>query len=806
MSRRVAAGGSARLGPTGEGPGDLAAFVPGEAGSESTLPRGGDERLSGGRRHGNAGGERSGPAPEPSAERSPAPLPDDEPPEIRAWLAWVEARVAGAVQALGQRSDANPLRALYLSAEDVEQILEGVTGVWMALVEAEPAPSPPGRVHELRRRARLDDTSTLLLMVAAAPELDPRFERLYGFLQDDLTRRRASVALAMALAGLRPTSPAGRACLAPAGRLCSEGLLLVADEDRPFPSRSLVVPARVVSWLLGLEVTDPLVGPLAPLESEELGAEGLLPPSQLTRLAGLVTRDPGWGWPTTAREDARGDARETARGEAGLPFSEAAGAGGEPWPGDDPRRPVRAPLLYLRAGPGADALAVARAVATEAGCPLLGLEVSRLSGAEEDVAHEGTLRDRLRRECVLTGGLLVAGPLEEIAEAHAGALAALCDLGHPVVLWGRAAFDTGLSDPPVVSVDLPPLARAARRARWAARLGRLDQGELDRLADVHLSLTQLDRAAELARLAAALEGTEVGLRHLRHGVASQNGGGLGRLARRVEPAVGPADLVLPPTTRRELGELAARARLRDQVLGEWALRPGGGRGRGVVALFAGEPGTGKTMAAEALAGDLGLELYVVDLSSVVDKYVGETERNLERIFTEADGVQAVLLFDEADALFGRRSEVREAQDRFANIEVSYLLQRLERFDGLAVLSTNLRANLDEAFTRRLDAVVEFPLPGPRERRQLWSRVLSPPVPVGGDLDLDWVAARFALSGGGIRGAAITAGYLAADAGRPVGMAEVVRGIYREYRKLGRLTLEQEFGEWLARLREADGED
>ena len=154
------------------------------------------------------------------------------------------------------------------------------------------------------------------------------------------------------------------------------------------------------------------------------------------------------------------------------------------------------------------------------------------------------------------------------------------------------------------------------------------------------------------------------------------------------------------------------------------MRKGGGRGRGVTALFAGDSGTGKTMSAEVIAADLGLDLYTVNLATVVDKYVGETEKNLERIFAEAGGVNAVLFFDEADAIFGKRSEVRDAHDRYANIESAYLLQRLETFDGLAVLATNLRANIDEAFTRRLDAIIDFPAPTPDLRRALWRQCLG----------------------------------------------------------------------------------
>jgi SpoVK/Ycf46/Vps4 family AAA+-type ATPase len=185
---------------------------------------------------------------------------------------------------------------------------------------------------------------------------------------------------------------------------------------------------------------------------------------------------------------------------------------------------------------------------------------------------------------------------------------------------------------------------------------------------------------------------------------------------------------------------------------------------------------------------------------VVDKYVGETEKNLERIFTEAAGVNGVLLFDEADAIFGRRSEVRDAHDRYANLESAYLLQRMEAFDGLAILATNLRANLDDAFTRRLDMVVDFPMPDEPARRALWQRCLGRGVPRSSDVDVDFLAGSFELAGGHIRSAAVTAAYLAAAAGEPVSMVHLVGSVAREYRKLGRLCLEREFGPYLEQVR------
>jgi SpoVK/Ycf46/Vps4 family AAA+-type ATPase len=266
----------------------------------------------------------------------------------------------------------------------------------------------------------------------------------------------------------------------------------------------------------------------------------------------------------------------------------------------------------------------------------------------------------------------------------------------------------------------------------------------------------------------------------------QNAAGLERLARRIEPVVSWPDLILPDKAVGKLHELAIRARHRERVLSDWGMRRGGGRGIGVTALFAGDSGTGKTMAAEVIAADLGLDLYAVNLATVVDKYIGETEKNLERIFTEASNVSAVLLFDEADAIFGKRSEVRDAHDRYANIESAYLLQRMETFDGVAILTTNLRANIDDAFTRRLDIVVDFPMPDDAARLALWQRCLAPPAPTLGDLDLESYARSFPLSGGNIRSAAITAAYLAAGSDSPIDDSHVLAAIQQEYRKMGRL--------------------
>ena len=253
--------------------------------------------------------------------------------------------------------------------------------------------------------------------------------------------------------------------------------------------------------------------------------------------------------------------------------------------------------------------------------------------------------------------------------------------------------------------------------------------------------------------------------------------------------------MVPDARRAELAEVVARYRHRAKVHGEWGYRLS--RSQGVVALFHGPSGTGKTLAAEIIAHDLGLDLFTIDLSAMVSKYIGETEKNLEEVFEAASAANVVLLFDEADSLFGKRSEVNEAKDRYANIEVSYLLQRIERYDGIAILTTNLLKNIDQAFLRRIDVLAEFALPEPDERLALWRLGFPATAPLGADVDLEALADRFKLAGGNIHSVCLTAAFLAAEGGGVITMTEVVEGLKREYAKLGRLRTAEEFGPWLS---------
>jgi AAA+ superfamily predicted ATPase len=355
---------------------------------------------------------------------------------------------------------------------------------------------------------------------------------------------------------------------------------------------------------------------------------------------------------------------------------------------------------------------------------------------------------------------------------------------------------TALGDVPVMVVEVPAPSYAERRALWHAHLPAAD-GAVDGVAArFRLSMRQIEHAARIAEAAARARAEErPSAADVERGAREASRTRLGELAARVDARATWDDLVLPEAQLALLRSISAYLRHRDLVLSEWGYERAAGGGQGIKALFAGESGTGKTMAAGVIAADLGLDLFRIDLATVVSKYIGETEQNLDRIFAAAEGSNALLFFDEADALFGKRSAVKDAHDRYANIEVAYLLQRMEGYPGGVVLATNLRRNMDDAFLRRLDVVVEFPFPDEADRRRIWRRIMPEQAPVAPDVDLDFLADRFKLAGGNIRNCALSAAFLAADDAGRVEMRHLVRAVALEYRKLGRLTIEADFADF-----------
>jgi vesicle-fusing ATPase len=443
------------------------------------------------------------------------------------------------------------------------------------------------------------------------------------------------------------------------------------------------------------------------------------------------------------------------------------------------------PLLVRLEGEDLEArYAVATRIAQRLGLrPLLVREAS-VPEAARDVVRAAVLVDR---EALVADRLVVVS-------------------GHKLTSLLTSRVVVALGDPAeqptlrrtVLARAVPLPTPGEQIALWEDRLHPLeDRGVRAAVADIahHYRLPARSVAA-IAGEWSATDGADAdALRRLTRERARTS---LGALAERVETRATWEDLVLPDGQRELLRDLERQVRHRSQVYDDWGFAQKSGRGLGITALFAGESGTGKTMAAEVIARDLGLDLYRIDLSAVVSKYIGETEKNLRRLFDAAETGGAVLLFDEADALFGKRSDVKDSHDRYANLEVAYLLQRMEAYHGLAILTTNLKSNIDTAFTRRLRFVVQFPLPDHRSRAEIWRHALPPQTPVEG-LDADVLAALH-VSGGAIRAIAVGAAFAAADAGTPVRREHVLRAAQVEYAKAGRTLTDAETAALSARTR------
>ena len=688
----------------------------------------------------------------------------------RLGLIEISVRAAVARRRASDPETDDRFRGLYISQTHVDRLLAGKTSpaspdpsaepqrqeIEAAADEAERAGADL-RLRRLARAFHLEDIDIELLLIAMAPDVDARFERLYGYLQDDVSRRRASIGLGIELSGYPSGSAYARSRLAPRAPLVDECLVLVEEGERPFLTRSLRVPDRVTAYLLGSDLPDPIVAALS------YACEAVMP-EQAAKLVRWLTESP--------------TALPAASESSPSPLWGGQGRGSR--------------LAYVRERPGASGAALAASAFEQIGRPTLALDLDRLR-PEDDLQLVAALT---AREAGLTGAGIVAGPIEVLVARGLPAVRAFSEMAATVVLVGSRSWDPAWARDVPFNCDAPIPDSDERAELWRRNLNGDTPPDLDlagTMAQFRLTADQVQRAARAARMQAHANESSLDEEQLKAGARSQNAAGLERLARRIQPAVRFSDLILPPETMAQLKELLTRARYREQVLDVWKMGGPSARRRGLSALFAGPSGTGKTMAAEVLAFELGLDLYTVDLATVVDKYVGETEKNLDRIFAEAERINGVILFDEADALFGKRSEVSDAHDRYANVEVAYLLQRMELFEGIAILATNLRSNLDEAFTRRLDSLVDFPEPEEEHRHQLWERSLGTAMPRDSDLDLAFLAQSFKLAGGGIRNIVVAAAYAAAERGEPLGMADLIRATQREYLKMGRLCVESEFG-------------
>jgi SpoVK/Ycf46/Vps4 family AAA+-type ATPase len=350
----------------------------------------------------------------------------------------------------------------------------------------------------------------------------------------------------------------------------------------------------------------------------------------------------------------------------------------------------------------------------------------------------------------------------------------------------------------LLEVDFPIPGHADRQECWREALRRrgtqIAEHELDGLAGrFRLTPDQIADAVEAAANAARRRrlAAEPTVEELYAAARNRSDASLAGVARKIEPSHSWDQLALPDETSELLHDMCRQIVERHQVLDEWGFGRRFTLGKGVSGLFTGPSGTGKTTAADIIANELGLDLFKIDLSGVVSKFIGETEKNLDRIFRAAENGNAILFFDEADAIFGKRSEVRDSHDRYANIEIAYLLQQMEQYEGVAILATNLRQNMDEAFCRRLQFIVEFPFPDEEQRARIWPLLFPDECERDKTIDFDLFAHQFRITGGSIKNIVLGAAFLAAGDRAPVGTPHLLRALRREYQKMGKVLTDAE---------------
>ncbi len=624
-----------------------------------------------------------------------------------------------------------------------------------------------------------------ILLLALLPEIDLNYERVFGYIQNSVIKTRPGIDLALHLLCPEPDRRLqARAAFMPGGALLKHRLIELLDDGQthpPLPGRAIKLDARIVEELLNWWQNN-----LASAPIDDYIARFVTLSWPQRQFATLVLP-----------ETFVAQLRDALKGRGhGL-------------------------VLALSGRYGSGRRAIAEALCSEAQLPLLTVDIDRLirSNLEPQESAQRILREAnlhtaalfyQQSDELLHNELFHAWQLALIAALDAYRECAFLAVEHPWLPRGLLRHST------YIPVELPTLAYSAREQIWQQRLSdiRHDDSALKALASTfRLNGGQIRDAVAMARSLAHWQmrngSGQVSASILYAACRAQSSGRLNSLANKVAPTYCWDDIVLPAESVAQLREICVQVRHRRTVLESWGFDRSMAMGKGINVLFAGSSGTGKTMAAEIIAADLGLELYRVNLSSLVSKYIGETEKNLERIFVAAREANAILFFDEADSIFGKRSEVKDAHDRYANIEVGYLLQQMEQYDGVVILATNLRKNIDDAFIRRLHLVIEFPFPDEDYRLHIWQKVFPPEAPLQPDIDLQFVARQFKLSGGNIRNIALLAAFLAAEDGQAIGMIHIVRALKREYQKLGKLIVAADFGAYMPLVRQsspdADGQ-
>lgn len=689
-------------------------------------------------------------------------------------------------------------RGLYISEQDIQGLLtkpigepwwsatkttvssQEVNASTQALQEKIEQRKSESRVYgirlyldELTRIFKLSQVEIDILLLAMAPEIDLRYELMYAYLQDDITRKYPSIDLILNLLG---QSTQGRLEVrrhfATDANLFKYHLLELVDDPARNHSgllgKVVKLPQRVVDFLLDVQSVDKQISPFTNLlETVSLADESILHPLTQQSIGKLALHLQHY--------------------------------------------PVSS-LIYLQGPVGSGKQQAAAQIARARHARLLVVDLNQLSrSTNNDFTADFTAKlPLIIREALLQNADLYFSPFDVLLgddkqDEQQALLSALSIYPGVTFIAGHESWiaKSLLPDKNFFHFELLDLSPQQRAVLWQRMIpvqcAAFSEVELLHIADrFRFTPGQIRDAIETAKHLAATKApdtVEFGIDELYQACRLNTSRKLAALAKRIVPKYGWEDITLEQDQLLQLRQLHSTVQHRARVYNEWGFGDKLSLGKGVSALFSGPPGTGKTMAAEIIAKSLGLELYKIDLSLVVSKYIGETEKNLSRIFNEAETSNAILFFDEADALFGKRTGITSSHDRYANVEVAYLLQKMEEYDGITILATNLRKNMDEAFVRRLAFIIRFPFPDKAERKNIWQSIWPKNTPLSADLDLEFISSQFKLAGGNIKNIALAASFLAAEDGGEVGMKHLVLSIKREFEKQGRACVKADFGQY-----------
>jgi len=620
------------------------------------------------------------------------------------------------------------------------------------------------RLDRLSQVFNLERSDVDILLVCLAPELNSGYEKIYAYLQDDLTRKKPSVELVLnILCASFHEKMRMRQRLRPGSKLIDHSIIHVDDDpsahNMPFISRFLHVDKRIVAFLFDEDNMDADLTPMIRFVEPAKGFDELVLPENMKTCLKVLLEN---------------------------------------------HDQDRSSVLYFYGTYGTGKKSAAEASCRVWGKRLLVADVDQIIGGDSD--NTATVVRRIIRESVLQnaciywdhGESLLNEDRKRLLKVFMGSIeerGVICFLSGATPWEPRNQFSGGA----FVSFEFPSPTYEQRIGLWKRHLTFENIGhgvEPEALAAGFMfSGGQIRDAVQTARnlsLKKDTDGNSISAHDFRTACLLQSNRKLAALARQIKPSYTWDDIVLPEDRLEQLKDIVNHARHKALVFDSWGFGRKLSYGKGLNVLFAGPSGTGKTMSAEIMAADLGLYLYKIDLARVVSKYIGETEKNLSKIFEEAETSNAILFFDEADALFGKRSEVHDSHDRYANIETSYLLQRMEEYEGITILATNFRRNMDEAFVRRIQYAVEFPFPEKHDRRAIWTKTWPHELPLSDDIDFDFLAGRFEMSGGNIKNICLNAAFIAAANGKTVTMNHLMKATRNEYRKMGKLLMGGEF--------------